>query len=264
MTVSSAQFNTAQLGSALLTAHETRQPIAPLTVTSPDMTVEDAYGVQMHQVAAWEASGRRIVGYKVGLTSLAMQKQLGVDQPDFGHLFDDMILDASAPVSLGRFIAPRIEPEISFVLSKDVTGPGLTIDDLADAVDHAVISLEIIDSRIADWKITLADTIADNASSGAVLVGEGTAQLDSVDLAALPVSMRRNGEIVGEGVGAAVLGHPLEGALWLANTLGALGQTLPAGSLIMAGSITAAVAIAPGDTISASFGELGTLKVTFA
>ncbi|AWB90362.1 2-keto-4-pentenoate hydratase [Salinibacterium hongtaonis] len=255
---------TEALGTALLTAHETQQPIAPLTTTAPDMTVEDAYGVQMHQVAAWKNAGRRVIGYKVGLTSLAMQKQLGVDQPDFGHLFDDMLLDASAPVSLAGFIAPRIEPEISFVLSKDVTGPGLTIEELADAVDHAVISLEIIDSRIADWKITLADTIADNASSGAVLVGEGTAQLDGVDLAALPVSMRRNGETVGEGVGAAVLGHPLEGALWLANTLGSLGQTLPAGSLIMAGSITAAVAIAPGDTISASFGELGTLDVTFA
>lgn len=257
-------MNIEVLGDSLLSAHESKQAIAPLTATAPEMTVEDAYGVQMHQVAAWKGSGRRVIGYKVGLTSLAMQKQLGVDQPDFGHLFDDMLLDASAPVSLDRFIAPRIEPEISFVLSKDLRGPGLTIDELRDAVDHAVISLEIIDSRIADWKIMLADTIADNASSGAVLVGAGTTTLDRVDLAALPVTLRRNGELVGEGVGSAVLGHPLEGALWLANMLGSLGQTLPAGSLIMAGSITAATPIAAGDTVEASFGELGTLAVTFS
>lgn len=252
------------LGDALLGAHDSRQPIAPLTSLHPSLDIEDAYAVQLHQVAAWKAAGRRIVGYKVGLTSKAMQDQLGVDQPDFGHLFDDMILDASAPVSLERFIAPRIEPEISFVLSKDLRGPGLTLADIEDAIDHAVISLEVIDSRIADWKITLTDTIADNASSGAVLTGSGTAVLGSVDLAALPVTLLKNDSIVGEGVGAAVLGNPLEGVLWLANTLGALGTTLEAGSLVMAGSITAAVAIASGDTIRADFGEMGALEVTFS
>lgn len=260
----STAVNHAALGDDLLSAHATGIPIAPITSTHPGLTVEDAYAVQLHQVARWKHSGRRIVGYKVGLTSMAMQQQLGVDQPDFGHLFDDMVLDASAPVSLDRYIAPRIEPEISFVLSKDLRGPCLTLEDVADAVDHAVVSLEIIDSRIADWKITLADTIADNASSGGVLTGDDTAVLGTVDLAAMPVTLERNGELVGEGVGAAVLGDPLEGVRWLANTLGALGTTLEAGSLIMAGSVTAAVEVRPGDRIRADFGELGNLEVDFA
>ncbi|MCU1546743.1 MAG: 2-keto-4-pentenoate hydratase [Homoserinimonas sp.] len=254
----------ATFGDALLSAYASGIPIAPLTTTDPGLTVEGAYAVQMHQVTQWKRTGRQVIGYKVGLTSKAMQQQLGVDQPDFGHLFDDMMLDAAAPVSLDRYIAPRIEPEISFVLSKSLRGPGLTIDEVADAVDHAVISLEIIDSRIAEWKITLADTIADNASSGAVLTGSGTAVLGSIDLGALPVTMQHNGIVVGQGVGAAVLGNPLEGVLWLANTLGELGQTLEAGSLIMAGSITAAVSIRPGDTVRATFGQMGDIEVTFS
>ncbi|TQL47108.1 2-keto-4-pentenoate hydratase [Homoserinimonas aerilata] len=256
--------STVGLGDALLGAYASREPIAPLTATNPDLSVEDAYAVQLHQVAAWKAAGRTVVGYKVGLTSQAMQQQLGVDQPDFGHLFDDMVLDASAPINLDGHIAPRIEPEISFVLKKDLRGPGLTAQDVTDAVGHAVISLEIIDSRIADWKITLADTIADNASSGALVLGDRKIALDDVDLAAAPVTLSRNGEVVGTGLGSAVLGHPIEGAVWLANTLGALGQTLEAGSIIMAGSITAAVAIAPGDTVTADFGELGALTIEFA
>lgn len=254
----------AELGDALLGAYASQQPIAPLTQVNPGLSVEDAYAVQQHQVAAWKAAGRVVVGYKVGLTSQAMQKQLGVDQPDFGVLFTDMVLDATKPISLDGYIQPRIEPEISFVLKDDLRGPGLTADDVSRAIDYAVISLEIIDSRIADWKITLADTIADNASSGALALGEEQIRLEKADLAAVPVTMTRNGEVVGEGLGSAVLGHPIEGAVWLANMLGSLGQTLEAGSVIMAGSITAAVGIAPGDTVTASFGEHGSLTTEFA
>ncbi|MGO2111944.1 MAG: 2-keto-4-pentenoate hydratase [Pseudoclavibacter sp.] len=252
-----------QAGEALLSAYETGQPIAPLTATRPDLTVEEAYEVQQHQVAAWRAAGRKVVGYKVGLTSKAMQEQLGVDQPDFGHLFEDMMLEVSAPVSLARFIAPRIEPEISFVLGKELRGPGLSIDAVAAAVDHAVLSLEIIDSRIADWKITLGDTIADNASSGAVLVADGDGIDAAADLASVSVTLSRNGEVLSEGVGAAVLGNPLEGLRWVANTLGGLGQPLEAGSLVMAGSLTTAATITPGDTITANFGNYGTLTASF-
>ncbi|MCU1561615.1 fumarylacetoacetate hydrolase family protein [Mycetocola sp.] len=255
--------SSAALGDALLEVYASRVPLAPLTATHPDLSVEDAYGVQLHQVAAWRAAGRTVVGFKVGLTSLAMQEQLGVDQPDFGHLFDDMVLDASAPISLRDYIAPRIEPEISFVLKKDLRGPGLTAADVTDAVSHAVISLEIIDSRIADWKIKLADTISDNASSGALLLGADEIAHVDVDLAAIEVSLLRNAELMATGLGAAVLGHPIEGAVWLANTFGALGQTLEAGSIIMAGSITAAVAIVPGDTITADFGTLGSITASF-
>ena len=137
-----------------------------------------------------------------------MQKQLGVDQPDFGRLLDDMVLDPSEPVSLERFISPKIEPEISFVLKSELRGPGLRSRTSADAVDYAVTSLEIIDSRIADWRITLADTIADNASSGALVLGSEHIKIDSRDLAATAVTLAVNGTVVGEGTGAAVLGIP--------------------------------------------------------
>jgi 2-keto-4-pentenoate hydratase len=252
------------LGDALLAAHESRQPIGPLTSLHPGLSLEQAYAIQQHQVDAWKAAGRTVVGYKVGLTSLAMQKQLGVDQPDFGRLLDDMVLDTSAPVSLERFISPKIEPEISFVLKSDLRGPGLTLENVTDAVDYAVTSLEIIDSRIADWRITLADTIADNASSGALVLGSEHIAIDSQDLAATAVTLAVNGKLVGEGTGAAVLGHPLNGLLWVANTLGGLGQTLEAGSVVMSGSVTAAVPISPGDTVTASFSGLKTLEVRFS
>ncbi|SFO03651.1 2-keto-4-pentenoate hydratase [Mycetocola miduiensis] len=252
-----------EMGDALLEAYSSGVPVAPLTSNGPELSVQDAYDIQLHQVAAWKAAGRAVVGYKVGLTSRAMQQQLGVDQPDFGHLFDDMGLDPEVPVSLGGYIAPRIEPEISFVLKSDLKGPGLSAEDVAGAVDYAVLSLEIIDSRIANWRIKLADTIADNASSGAFLIGSERIRLEEVDLAAVEVVLRRNGEVVGTGVGSDVLGHPIEGAVWLANQLGALGQRLEAGSIIMAGSITAAVAVAPSDTISAEFSGLGGITARF-
>lgn len=252
------------LGDALLAAHTSRRPIPPLTETHPDLTLEQAYAVQEHQVAAWKKAGRTVVGYKVGLTSLAMQKQLGVDQPDFGRLLDDMVLDPSQPVSLERFISPKIEPEISFVLKSDLRGPGLTLDDVRDAVGYAVTSLEIIDSRISDWRIKLPDTIADNASSGALVLGSEHIRIDSQDLAATAVTLSVNGKVVGEGTGAAVLGHPLNGLLWVANTLGALGQTLEAGAVVMSGSMTAAVPIGPGDTVTATFSGLKTLEVRFS
>jgi 2-keto-4-pentenoate hydratase len=248
----------------LLEAYGTRVPIGPLTGDVPDATVEDAYAIQLAQVESWLDSGRRIAGFKVGLTSRAMQRQLKVDSPDFGHLFTDMVLDSGAPIPIDRFIAPRIEPEISFVLGKDLTGPGLTMVDLLGAVEYAIASVEIIDSRIADWKIGLADTIADNASSGALVLGTRPVAIDSVDLALVGNVLSRNGEIVTTGAGAAVLGHPLNGALFLANTLGALGRSLPAGSIVMAGALSGAVPIAPGDSFTARFSSLGDVTARFS
>lgn len=257
------QAEIAAFADRLLAAYESGVPIAPLTSEQPEASVEDAYAIQLAQVAAWLDRGRRIAGFKVGLTSRAMQVQLGVDSPDFGHLFDDMVLDASAPVDTGRFIAPRIEPEISFVLGRDLAGPGLTIVDLLGAVDYAIASVELIDSRIADWKIGLADTIADNASSGALVLGTRPVPIADVDLALVGNVLLRNGEIATTGAGAAVLGHPLNAALFLANTLGALGRSLPAGSVVMAGALSAAVPVAPGDVFTARFSTLGDLTVRF-
>lgn len=251
------------LGEELLAAYASRQPIAPLTDRYPDLTLSQAYAIQEHQVKAWRQAGRTIVGYKVGLTSRAMQEQLGVDQPDFGRLLDDMVLDPSTPIALGRFISPKVEPEIAFVLKEELTGPGLGAGDVARAIDYAVISLEIIDSRVADWRIKLADTIADNASSGALALGEAHVDVSEVDLADARVELRLNDESIAAGTGSAVLGHPVNGLLWVANTLGSLGQSLEAGSIVMAGSMTKAISIQPGDRVTADFGALGSIDVRF-
>jgi len=254
----------AQLGDSLLAAHESKAPIPPITQDTGGVTVEDAYRIQLHQVEKWQATGRRLAGFKVGLTSKAIQTQLGVDTPDFGHLFFDMLLDGSAALDTSRFISPRIEPEISFVLSDELRGPGLTMIDVFRAVDYAIASVEIIDSRVADWRISLADTIADNASSGALVLGARPVRIDAVDLGLIGCVLSRNGETVATGAGAAVLGHPLNAVLYLANTLGALGRSLPAGSLVMAGALTAAVPVAAGDRFTATFSQLGAVTANFA
>jgi 2-keto-4-pentenoate hydratase len=251
------------IAGSLLEAYDNRIPLPPLTDDHPTAGIDDAYAIQLAQVEHWLEKGRRIAGFKVGLTSRAMQVQLGVDRPDFGHLFSDMVLDASAPISLGRFIAPRVEPEISFVLKKDLAGPGITIVELLDAVDYAIASIEIIDSRFADWRIGLADTIADNASSGALVLGTRPVRIDDLDLSLVGNVLTRNGDVVTTGAGAAVMGNPLNAALFLANTLGALGRTLPAGSVVMAGALSRAVPIAAGDVFTAHFSSLGEVTAHF-
>ncbi|OUS80537.1 2-keto-4-pentenoate hydratase [Rhodococcus sp. NCIMB 12038] len=252
-----------RFGARLLDAHRTRSAITPLTAEAPGMSIDDAYRVQLNQISQWESEGRTIAGFKVGLTSKAIQTQFGVDKPDFGHLFSDMILDGSRPIDIGRFISPRIEPEISFALRKDLKGPGLTIVDIVDAVDYAIASVEIIDSRIKDWKLTLPDTIADNASCGALVLGTTPLRIDAADLSLVGCVLSRNGEVVASGAGAAVLGHPLQSLLFLANTLGAHGRTLPAGSVVLAGALTAAVPVAPGDRFTATFAHLGSVTASF-
>lgn len=252
-----------ELGNGLLAAYKSAQPVAPPRDAHPQMTLEDAYAVQLHQVRSWEDAGRRRVGYKVGLTSLAMQRQLGVDEPDFGHLYADMILDGSATISPSRFLSPRIEPEVAFVLKDELRGPGLSVLDAIRSIDFAMASLEIIDSRIADWRIGLQDTIADNASCGAVVLGTRPVRISAADLGLLGCNLSRNGEVVATGAGAAVLGHPLHAVVWLANMLGSLGRGLEAGSLVMAGSITASVPVTPGDRFTATFAHLGTVRAQF-
>lgn len=251
-------------GDRLLAAYDTREPIGPLSTAIPDLTLADAYRIQLHQVNAWMTAGLTIGGFKVGLTSRAMQRQLGVDSPDFGHLTNDMIMDGQQPVPADRFISPRVEPEIAFVLGRDLTGPGLTLLDVLDAVDYAVASIEVIDSRIADWKIGLTDTVADNASSGALVLGTQPLRLDrGIDLATLGCVLTRNGEVVRTGAGGAVLDHPLNGVRYLANALGRYGRTLPAGALVMAGALCGAVPALSGDRFSATFAELGSVSIHF-
>ena len=250
--------------SDLLEAYRTRTPIPPLTETHGPVTMEQAYEIQLSQVRSWLGQGRTVIGHKVGLTSAAMQKQLGVDQPDFGHLMDDFAHLEHQPIPLESYLQPRIEPEIAFVLGKPLQGPGVTVAQAIDAVDYVLPSLEIVDSRIADWKITIGDTIADNASSGGFVLGSTPTPLDALDLRLLGCVLTRNSQIVGTGAGGAVLGSPLTSLVWLANTVGALGTRLEAGHVVLPGSVTSMVPVAPGDVFTATFAGLGSVTALFA
>ena len=258
-----ASTDTADAASLLSEAYRTGIPISPLSETYPTFDVNDAYAIQRHQVAAWTKSGRKVVGHKVGLTSAAMRAQLGVDQPDFGVLLADTeYLDGSA-VDIAGFIQPRVEPEIAFVLASDLVGPGVTTAQAIAAVGHVAAALEIIDSRIADWRITLVDTIADNASFGGFVLGSRVALADDLDLAQVECAMACNGVQVQSGRGDAVLGSSINALVWLANTLGERGASLAAGDIVIPGSITAAVPVVAGDTIDATFAGIGSVSITF-
>lgn len=249
---------------ALLEANRTRVPIPPLSETWPDFTLEDAYEIQLLTVRQWVEEGRVIRGHKVGLSSPAMQRQVGVNQPDYGHLFADQFYLENMPIPLTEHIQPRVEPEIAFVLKRTLAGPGVTVPEAIAAVDYVLPSLEVVDSRVADWRIGIVDTIADNASGGGVVLGSRPRALGDLDLRLVGCTMVKNGKIVGTGAGGAVLGSPLNALVWLANTLGAFDVPLEAGNVILPGSVTRAVDIAPGDRVTATFGGLGSVTALFA
>jgi len=252
-----------EIADALLDAYATRKPVEPPTRLHPDLTAEDAYEIQLLQVKSWTTGGARIKGHKVGLTSAAMQRQMGVHQPDYGHLLDRMFWLEHEAIPVARFLQPRAEPEIAFVLSSPLRGPGVTIADAAAAVGYVLPALELIDSRIRDWKIGLADTIADNASSGGVVLGSRPAALTGIDLRLAGCNLYRNGVLEGTGAGGAVLGSPLTSLVWLANTVGARGVGLLAGHVILPGSITASIPVGAGDTVTAVFAGLGSVTARF-
>lgn len=248
----------------LLEAYSSREAIDALTSTYEGMTLEDAYAIQLEQLAAWTGrGGRTIKGHKVGLTSAAMQKLLGVSEPDYGHLLDDFFYLEHMPIPADRFLQPRIEPEVAFVLKKPLAGPGVTVHEAIAAVDFVLPALELVDSRIKDWKIGLFDTIADNASSGAVVLGSTPTALSDIDLRLGGCVLHRNGQVVGTGAGGAVLGSPINSLVWLANTVGARGITLEAGHVVLPGALCAMVPIAAGDTFTATFAGLGSVTARF-
>lgn len=254
----------AEAAELLLQAYDTRVPVDPLVDKYDGLTLDDAYEIQLMQVNSRLAAGGRVKGHKVGLTSRAMQRQLGVDQPDYGHLLDGMFHVERTPIPIGRFLQPRIEPEVAFVLGRRLEGPGVTVAEAVAAVEFVVPALEIIDSRIRDWKIGLLDTVADNASSGGVVLGSTPTQPSAVDLRLAGCNLVRNGELAGTGAGGAVLGSPISAVVWLANTLGAWGVALEAGHVVLPGSMTAAVPVAGGDTVTASVSGLGNVTGTFS
>jgi 2-keto-4-pentenoate hydratase len=252
-----------EIAGALLGAYASREPIDPLTEQYADLTVEDSYEIQLLQVARWVAAGARVKGHKVGLTSAVMQRQFGVSQPDYGHLLDGMFWPEHEPIPLSRFLQPRVEPETAFVLARSLRGPGVTVAEAIAAVGFVLPALELIDSRIRDWKIGLADTIADNASSGGLILGSTPVPLAAVDLRLAGCNLHKNGELAGTGAGGAVLGSPLTALVWLANTLGARGVVLEEGQVILPGSVTASVPVSAGDTVTATFAGLGSVTARF-
>lgn len=248
---------------ALLEAYDARIPIGPLRGSVPAFDVAAAYRVQQFQAAVWHERGRRLIGHKIGLTSRAMQEQLGVDSPDYGLLYADMVEDEHAPIDMARYLQPRIEPEIAVVLGRRLKGPGLTVEDCRRAVEAFVPSLEIIDSRIRDWDITLADTVADNASSGGLVLGV-PATSGITDVRWVGCTLLRNGRVAATGTGAAVMDDPMRAVAWLANTVGAHGVELEEGQVILTGSCTVSIPVAPGDCFTANLGALGTVSAVFA
>jgi 2-keto-4-pentenoate hydratase len=245
-------------------AASTGAPCAPVRDLIGPADVELAYEVQQRFVRDRLAAGARIVGRKIGLTSVAVQRQLGVDRPDFGVLFDDMDVSAVAEVPSGRLLQPRTEAEVAFVLAEDLAEGSLDVAQVRGAVAHAVAALEIVDSRIAGWDITFGDTVADNASSGLFVLGERRLTLAEFEPVEVPMVLRLGGDVVSEGSGAACLGDPLHALAWLARTARQLGDPLRAGQVVLSGALGPMVATPPGSVVAADLGPLGTVTATFS
>ncbi|WP_321968937.1 2-keto-4-pentenoate hydratase [Paraburkholderia tropica] len=252
-----------QAANALTEAARSREFIAPLRETYEGLGIQDAYSIQRLNTERKLAQGRRIVGCKIGLTSLAVQKQLGVDQPDFGMLFDDMAYGDGEPIPASALTQPKIEGEIAFVLGRDLTATHPSPLDVLAAIDYALPALEIVGSRIADWNIRIADTIADNASSGSFVIGSTPRKLSEFDVRLCGMVLERRGEPVSVGAGAACLGNPLNAVLWLARTMAALGTPLRAGDLVLSGALGPMVAVTPGDIFEARINGLGSVRAVF-
>ena len=263
-----------ELADRLVAAERERRPIPPPTSAYSNLNVADAYAIQQLIVRDRLDGGERIVGWKIGLTSKAMQEQLGVDQPDYAPILSGWSIPEGHPIPIDELIQPRVEAEIAFELNRPLAGPGVTVPDVLAATRGVRPALEIIDSRVEDWKIKLPDTIADMASSARVVVGEPLTPVQDVrtnagrsashlDLAKIGVRFERNGEEVATGVGAAVLGDPAAAVAWAANTLGALGVVLEAGHIVMPGALHASVPAVRDDLFRAVFDELGSVAVLF-
>jgi 2-oxo-hept-3-ene-1,7-dioate hydratase len=250
-------------------AEQTRTQIRQLSLQYPGMTIEDAYAVQRQWVTVKIAEGRTLRGHKVGLTSRAMQVSSQISEPDFGDLLDDMFFQSGADLPMTRFIVPRVEVELAFILGKPLRGPGVTIFDVLDATDYVIPALEIIDARIQqvdpETKVTrrVMDTISDNAANAAVVTGGRPIRPLDVDLRWVSALLYKNGTIEESGVAAAVLNHPANGLVWLANKLAQYDVGLAAGQLILGGSFTRPVAAQAGDLIHVDYGQLGSITCRF-
>jgi 2-oxo-hept-3-ene-1,7-dioate hydratase len=253
----------------LLAAEHDHQPIRQLSLQYPEMTIEDAYRVQRALTATKVAGGRRVQARKIGLTSRAMQQAVSITEPDYGVIFDDMFFDDGGVVPFGRFIRPRVEVELAFILDQPLKGPGVTTLDVLDATRWVTPALEILDARVqmSDPETghlrTIVDTISDNAADAGIVVGGRAVRPDAVDLRRVGAVLYVNEAIEETGLAAGVLGHPANGVAWLANKLAPYDEHLPPGQVILAGSFTRPVFVGEGDTVHADFGDLGSVTCRF-
>jgi 2-keto-4-pentenoate hydratase len=257
MTMASAE----ELAARLRQAYD--EPVPPLRDALEPTDVAGAYAVQAANTAYWVAQGRRIVGRKIGLTAKAVQVQLGVDQPDFGALFDDMEIRDDGELRATKVLQPKAEAEVALILSADLDGPDISRADVEAAVGAVAAAIEIVDSRIADWKITVADTVADNGSSAFFVLGSDRKPLAGLDLWTCGMALEVNGSVASLGAGVACLGHPLNAATWLARTLSERGEPLRKGDIVLTGALGPMVAISPGDAVKATIGGLGSVGFTY-
>jgi 2-keto-4-pentenoate hydratase len=246
---------------ALYEARRTRQAIEPFTDADPDLGMADGYAIAQQLIRLLLTDGDTVIGYKVGLTSKPMQQMIGVSSPDHGPVLRSTVYADGDAIPLSRFIQPRIEAEIAFVLSADLRGPGVTAWQARQAIAGMVAAVEIVDSRFADWRIRLADTVADLASNGAVAMSSRLVPLGDLDPRLIGMVLTRSGELAATGAGAAALGDPVAVVAWLANTLGEMGGGLAAGQLVMTGALHAAVPMRAGDVFRAEFDRLGPVTV---
>lgn len=259
-----------QLALELNVSEKTRTQVEHFSKRFPQMTIEDGYAIQQAWVKLKVAEGRVIKGHKIGLTSRAMQLASQISEPDFGALLDDMFFESGGDIPIQRFIAPRVEVELAFVLGKDLKGPGCTMVDVLRATDYVVPALEIIDARIEQFDRTtkvmrkVFDTISDNAANAGIVTGGRPVKPDAVDLRWCGALLYKNAVLEESGLAAAVLNHPANGVAWLANRLAANSQHLKAGEFVLGGSFTRPVAGAAGDTFHADYGPLGNITFRFA
>jgi 2-keto-4-pentenoate hydratase len=237
--------------------------IPQITEANPEMRVEDAYKIQLKTVEMRKAAGEKIIGLKVGLTSKAVQKMLRVSEPDYGHLTDKMLLMEGQICKMEELIQPKVEGELAFCLKKTLKGPGVTIADVYNATEYVVPAIEIVDSRINNWKIKLEDTIADNGSSAKFVLGSKMTLIEEIDMRLIGMTLEKNGELVASGTGAEVWGNPAAAVAWLANKLSEFDIALEAGSIVMSGSFTAMSVAEKGDVFNISFSGMGSITLKF-
>lgn len=245
---------------ALLEAHRTKRPCVQLSSMFPAIEITDSYAISSAIADRRIADGRRIIGHKIGLTSKAMQASSQIDEPDYGHLFDDMLLQDGAVVRHADFCIPRVEPELTFVLKSPLRGPDVGVIDVLRATEYVIPSIEIIDARVQNPR-KIFDTVADNGAAAGIVLGGRPVRPDDVDLRRIGVAFYRNQEIEETGLAAGVLGHPAMAIAWLANKLAPFGTVLEPGHLMLSGAFTRPVWAEPGDTLHADFGELGNVAV---